>query len=908
MVVQKTKTKPVSKQISKVVKIPEDSVLNPFFVGIDNGSVIDIKFNDIKQNYKHVFILCLNNSSNLEKKEHIMPIFQRIIKKTYLTEIPNIFSLVKANINIVKNFYLKKRANLVKGTVLQEIYPSEQMQIEQYDLDVIVIPIYELTEEKVNSYSHMYGDVQSLEKITDALSMVSYFNKSNKMLESNIVNTILTLDSNNHWKNPSNCKFNMDEMFSRRTLSYNGQRLDRIKFVTLNGAKTLNDLMIHINPKKSKIYDSSYHISPNDGKVDYMSMFQSLTDSENRTFYALSPDDQFSFTKEDVANLFNSITDDKYRFHLLNTLIVSKDLCHFVLNNKPVLQRNADLFEKYKPLYAYLFGYAWNTFYLEESIFVTKSTKNHRFAFDIDTANCLPVFPFSMENIHNNPYCTLLLSNDLIDPKTNCMSIGSLKEYKKYYGVCDREEALRRFNSFVSGDHNINIFKGLDPHIFSISGSIMPACIQKRSPLMDKCTNSNMSFDDIHNTFFKHFYGESDIDVMCGTVTLAEFFHHGSKFLETLASNLECERKDLKVVPNKKTAIILTKHFFRECLADLNNELGTDYTHESLIKVFDDSLSPNDDSLSRLPENIVEYFNADYVQEKKETVKKWRVLQKKQNVVFDSELLEAYNSTTPKDQISVKLLTYDKTESTIVKRDSDIYYFVNDFRGEDDQVPKEKNFVVFRFAESIKYKIESSRLKRTVEIFKVEPVDPFNTVARFHYPCVRAYMQGETFYMLPSFITAMMTSINVDYKYFAGSRDPVEIYNKYRMRGYSSILNSNEKKSILMYNRHIDTCNGQFKTTDDSQEFGTKSINDKIFSPGVYKLGLPEDIYSESTHEYINNVNELRELYEKECKINLKSAPVDVLSFTSIGKNGCINPLQSWVESAIYDIFNHTSN
>src|SRR6185503_12509112 len=103
-----------------------------------------------------------------------------------------------------------------------------------------------------------------------------------------------------------------------------------------------------------------------------------------------------------------------------------------VVNNKRVLRRNHDLFEKYKPLYAYLFGYAWDTFYLEESIFTTRSNKNHRFVLDVDTARELPLFPFSMENIHNNPYIALLLNRELIDPSTNCMSINSLEDYETY--------------------------------------------------------------------------------------------------------------------------------------------------------------------------------------------------------------------------------------------------------------------------------------------------------------------------------------------------------------------------------------------------------------------------------------------------------------------------------------------
>ncbi|VBB17985.1 hypothetical protein YASMINEVIRUS_448 [Yasminevirus sp. GU-2018] len=895
------------------IVVPEGAVVNPFFTGVEGGSVFQMNMRDLYQNYKYVNVMCMKNDVVLDEKTRktIIDIYGRFMQKEHLMEVCKYFMLVRTPSNVMRNFYLKKRANLVSGPVLQELYPAPEGT--KYDLDEIVVPAYELTESKVRAYLQMYGSETSLDKVTSALSFVSYYNKFNQTsFDERIINLITTLDSTNYWQHKGNCNFNMDDMFNKRSLSYNGHRLDQIRFATISGAKTLNNLLTHLDKKKTgiKIQDDDYLAGIQEGnekekmKSEHMNIYQVLRESDNRTFFATMDDGNMPFTKDDVANLFDAITDEKYRFHLLNTLLVSKEFCHLVVNNKRVLIRNADLFAKYKPLYAYLLGYAWNTFYLEESIFTTRSTKKNRFVFDIDTAHELPMFPFTLENVHNNPYVTLLLNRDLIDPKTNCMSVNALEDYKKYYGLCTREEAMQRFNCFVSGKHDVNIFKGLDPKIFAISGSIMPACLQRHSPLIDICTDPSMSFDDKCNTYLKHYYGESDIDVMCGTSTMAEFFHHATKFLETLSNNLGCQRAELKLVPNKKMAVVISKHFFKECLYDLNNELNTEHTLESLIKVFEDSLSSEDENVNTLPKEILNYFYVDYVQEKNESIKKWRALQKINNIEFDQEMLSAFNVITSLENMSVKMVSYDITEENTNKKDSEVYYYVNDFRSDDDKVPKEKNFLVFKFSESIKYKIKSDRLRKEVEIFKVDPVDPFNTVARFHKPCVRAYLQGETFYMLPSFITAMMTMINVDYKYFAGSRDPIEIINKYRMRGYSVILNTNEKKSILMYNRHIDTTNGQFKTTADSQEFGPKSLNDKIFKPCVYKEGLPQEIYAVSNHKYINNVAELRSLYEKETGINLSNAPINVLDFTSVSRTGNIAPLQLWVAQAFYDHVN----
>ena len=66
-------------------------------------------------------------------------------------------------------------------------------------------------------------------------------------------------------------------------------------------------------------------------------------------------------------------------------------------------------------------------------------------------------------------------------------------------------------------------------------------------------------------------------------------------------------------------------------------------------------------------------------------------------------------------------------------------------------------------------------------------------------PIVRSYYDGNTVYITPSCISACMTFLNMDYKYFAGSKDPIEIINKYRSRGFGTILNENEIKRLLEY-------------------------------------------------------------------------------------------------------------
>ena len=43
----------------------------------------------------------------------------------------------------------------------------------------------------------------------------------------------------------------------------------------------------------------------------------------------------------------------------------------------------------------------------------------------------------------------------------------------------------------------------------------------------------------------------------------------------------------------------------------------------------------------------------------------------------------------------------------------------------------------------------------------------FSTVSQFHLPCVRGFYNGDDVKLLPSCISAAMTLVNMDYKYFA---------------------------------------------------------------------------------------------------------------------------------------------
>ena len=101
--------------------------------------------------------------------------------------------------------------------------------------------------------------------------------------------------------------------------------------------------------------------------------------------------------------------------------------------------------------------------------------------------------------------------------------------------------------------------------------------------------------------------------------------------------------------------------------------------------------------------------------------------------------------------------------------------------------------------------------------------------------------------MLPSFVTAMMTFINIDYKYFSGNASPFNIINKYRYRGFTTILNDKEKKQNINYIVNYTTNKLKIKISNINsvnKVYGLKTLNNLNF----YKLS--ENYYFKNNFFY----------------------------------------------------------
>lgn len=179
------------------------------------------------------------------------------------------------------------------------------------------------------------------------------------------------------------------------------------------------------------------------------------------------------------------------------------------------------------------------------------------------------------------------------------------------------------------------------------------------------------------------------------------------------------------------------------------------------------------------------------------------------------------------------------------------------------------------FNDTYKIKISSPLLRHSFELFPVFKEDFMMTVSTFHLPCVRAYYNGSNVYMTPSFISAHMIYMNVDYKYFASTTDPIAIINKYRMRGFGTWLNKNEISIYIKYCSEVPFWQNIFNIKNGMSIkacLGMLHINHKLFKPRmnykIYTSGINYKITTKNKYNkwYPNRLIHIKKHLEKqEC-------------------------------------------
>jgi len=877
----------VNKSINTVVigenvyVMGENEIINPFFVNADTTTFMKMlnNNNNIYGTFDKVYVLCVSNNYNNfsnHMKNASKEIYKQIISKQVLQDISKMFALVPASKNMMRNNYYKNIGIEVDREYLQLMFPDIQ-----FDANEIVIPLFELTESMAQLNASLYESKRSLEEMHNIMALTSHYNANYyAFVSKQIANYLGQAKEVQFWCKPHNCNISLNSAFTSRTFANKNTVLNRI---TTKSRVKDGDVVVSKNIMREYPSKLINHISPSTNA--HVDISNALKYSGLRTYYINK--DTPKLSKQQITDIVCNIPDEFTLYNTFNSFLVSKEYCHAILNNKVIMEdlRVVNMIKKYMPVYKYLFGYAWLCFYIEECIMKTKTTNNSRYVFDIETANRLPVFPMTLDDLTQNPYVTLLINKKYTNPSINCLSMHYVNSWDGY-GVCTLAQFKQRFNIFVSGKVDVNPFVGLDWSSFAISGSVMAGCLQKYPILI----TTLLSYHDHHTEFvdeiiwreyFDKYYGNSDIDLMCSEPTVTGFANKVSDVCNILMNNLHITSNDITIDTIKSTTILVHRKFFEE--------------QKDVIEKYFNGMSI-DDIIENINTDVVkDYLYTLYIENKTKYNNWLRNTSKDTN-----EYVKSYMKFTPNDDVVIHTITYDQPKSNNLNVDGDMNLFVNDFRTCDNMVPEEQNFLVIKLSDNIKFKITAKNMTKTIEMFRTKTRDFFGIVAKFHLPCVRAYYQHDNVFMLPSCITAMMTNINMDYKYFAGAKDPIEIIYKYMSRGYCMLLSNNEKEHMIQYsidNKSNDGIYNITKTeTNINELLGAKFIDNKIFHFGKYHK-IPELVYS-------TKLSDLKDVYKIKYKYTSDTVNIDMFKFKTIDDDGNVMKYQSWVPNYYYEQVN----
>lgn len=736
------------------------------------------------------------------------------------------YSLKRIESSIFKRLLFNDLHKKFKFTIKKEIIENKlNISLNTLSDEIEVISMVELTGEQVDTYLECFKDeTENLDKYAELLSIIKYEQVCPNNFRVKLKLERLLESQSNYWEDPANCKYSLNNKFKER----------RFNTIDFSGTSEIVDgILKSITSEINSNYLND--ILRNTDWVDY----------NIKSHYFISNNSKISI--ETVNLIYNEIPSDYLKYSFICNLLITRTHCHLIINNKDLLIKAKPIFDKFKIVFKYLIGYTWLTFRNEETIMKSKIKDDERFIFDIETAEHLPIYPFSHDNINLNPYACVLLDKELINLKNNCISFNMLVDYKKYYGLCNLDEFKRRLNIFINKTNRSGILDLIDWEHCVVTGSAMTACGMKYNPLMDICKKNlnELQTDDDINNYFLNYYFDSDVDIICNYKSIFDFIDYVDKFI-TQMKNMHT---NIKIESIHTGTIIISDEFILNELDELQKVLDNKHIDVEYIKNNLDNII------------IKTYFYDKYYSPWKNEIELLISSKKKDDI----DIYKNYIEKIPKDEFRIYKLDYNIDEKNCNSEDYEKYIYFNDIlksKKSDFELNKfnsenTSNKLVAKLSESIRYKVSSDET-RTFEIFKSRDTNFFSVISRFHMGFVRAFYNGKTLKCLPSYITSMMLQLSTDYKYFASIRDPIEIVNKYRSRGFGIILNDNEKMHMIYFNGtskpdkinkwiEIYNINIKNKSSRDSI-FGPRKFTDELFKPGKYFSVLTDDNF-----QIINN-------------------------------------------------------
>ena len=841
---------------------------NPFFshnkiiLNDKYVKLIDLTQNEFYSNFSRVYAICLKDYGIINDK-----FYSETINSKDLNDFINNLELVNCDLKLLSNPVHKSQVIL-----LDSYYLKLFNKFKDFDDRELVIPLINISLSTYDKYLKQFTEVFKLEdyfkvKITNDFYQNGYPNIHY------ITNILKNNDSTDYWTKKNNTKLNISNKFINRTFN-------------LSICEKINDVKL-----KNILDEVNKMPEEGDAYLSYIyrkSMYVDVSSSLNKkgfSFYKI--DGNLDITKDEINYILDYVDNEYEIYSLAMSILISKKYCHLLLNNEIFIEKllkfksdqlnETNLIEKYIPAFQYAMAYGWLSLYTEECIKKSMIENSDRFVFTIDQACKLPFYPVKVSNndYRYNPYISLLVNNEVLDLENNLMGIQINPNVS--LGVNTLSEFKRRFNIFLTSCEDIDIFDNINMDNLGITGSIIPACITKYNPLMDKFSTLDR--------YFHEYYAASDIDIMCNLENDFDYIDKFHEFFNKFKYNCEKNESNAEFSCKKNAVIIINESYIK------NNIIDDTLDYEFVVSNLDNLIVKNKFYIKYIENKIKKNFN--YIRDPK-----WK-----------NEKYNEYFEIIPINNIKI-IFTRTKKDLENYKK-----------QYENDECPNvevdyeydESDNILFKIFENIKFNVKSKILNHDIEFFKIKyPTSFFSTICNFHLPCVRGYYDCAQVYLLPSCITAAMTLINLDYKYFAGTNDPIEIINKYRLRGYSTPLNDSEKIRFISYSSKVEKWNKLYGGIDLKNKdsinniYGYLNQNNKFFSPRLILneifLNLkPVDLnykkidkYSD-TYSYNNLYPNFKWHNSVVDKIN------SICDLKPINNNGYINNVKKWYFSAIFD-------
>ena len=886
---------------------------NPFFVSSDGSKLKYAKTKILSSDYKFVYILCLedNFEPNASNKKKIQLFHDPESNILELKGQAKLVTLIRGPFSLLQLSSI--RSGLIEiGNDFLEYFNHECYELNNKELVYLML---ETRERNIKSWFSLYETDTNLDTFIEQKIFSSYYDLTDKKLEDNMIELIGKVGDSSYWQDDHNCLLSMDSIFAIRkfNLSFiqkwnlDVEEIDKELKNMLQNFKATKTVMVTNYPNQildPNIKDTSQKKKPEE---DILKMNIRIDDPKLvfKSYFSLINTDELIIKKENVEELLikNSLN-EKEKYFLICNLLVSKNYCHYVVNNKNVINANADLFEKYKPVFRYLLGYAWISLYKEEIIKKKNMQQSDRFVFDIDVASTLPVFPFSISSPYLNPYFCFLVSDKTSNYDQN---IGGVQQYAECQnGIVDLAEFRRRLNIFISGTPNKDIFEGINWSNMVITGGIMAAIIPKTNPLMllfKKIPDSQIPISDQElDRFFQEYYANSDIDIACNHQNILDFIQHVKHVRDIVCKNLgpNTRDSDVQINPIKTLAVNINTKILKEKCDKKEIPFDYDYIidnkNKRAVKFYFYELYLEMKKMSNQKNRLIlgERINDDEYFEIIDYCEFDKIVLIINDFAFEGETIE---NRSPEFNSGIEMVYF-------LKDDCQVPHSNNDNMNNNER--KEQSNIFIKFSETLKYKITSKYIKHCIEIFRINSTEFFSCIYRFHLPCVRSYYNGSNCYMLPSAITSYQTLTNIDFKYFIGSHDPISIINKYRNRGYGTLLNQIEINQFLAYIMITDPIKrtyGIAAKSDIKNAVGCIDVNNNFFKP---RKNLPNDFNFDSNIKLDYMSPKLNHLKTKDDIIKLYKKKYATYSSEFIEKrtiapSGHIDPLKRWMIDASYD-------